>query len=165
MKLNEIEITDFNAPELDIYARCNEAQLLHYFEPNPGIFIAESPKVISRALDAGYEPVSLLMEPEHVEGEAREVVSRCGGIPVYTAEARILTAAETAGCGFPLRRGQTGGGPGKRYESHQCGGHFPVCGRLGHGRGAPDAGMQRSPVPAGRTGQHGHSVPGALDLF
>ena len=69
MKLNEIEITDFNAPELDIYARFNEAQLLHYFEPAPGIFIAESPKVISRALDAGYEPVSLLMEPEHVEGE------------------------------------------------------------------------------------------------
>ena len=101
MKLNEIEITDFNAPELDIYARCNEAQLLHYFEPNPGIFIAESPKVISRALDAGYEPVSLLMEPEHVEGEAREVVSRCGGIPVYTAEARILTELT----GFQLTRG------------------------------------------------------------
>ena len=101
MKLNEIEITDFNAPELDIYARCNEAQLLHYFEPAPGIFIAESPKVISRALDAGYEPVSLLMEPEHVEGEAREVVSRCGGIPVYTAEARILTELT----GFQLTRG------------------------------------------------------------
>lgn len=175
------EITDLSAPELDIYARLSEGQLLHYYEPDTGLFIAESPKVISRALDAGYEPVSLLMEPEHVEGEAREVVSRCGGIPVYTAEARILTELtgfqltrgvlcamrrrQAAGCGFPLRRGQTGGGPGKRHESHQCGGHFPVCGRPGHGRGAPDAGMQRSPVPAGRTGQHGHSVPGALDLF
>lgn len=176
------EITDLSAPELDIYARLSEGQLLHYYEPDTGLFIAESPKVISRALDAGYEPVSLLMEPEHVEGEAREVVSRCGGIPVYTAEARILTeltgfqltrgvlcamrAAEAAGCGFPLRRGQTGGGPGKRHESHQCGGHFPVCGRPGHGRGAPDAGMQRSPVSrAGRTGQHGHSVPGCPGLF
>lgn len=63
--------------------------------------LLKAPKVISRALDAGYEPVSLLMEPEHVEGEAREVVSRCGGIPVYTAEARILTELT----GFQLTRG------------------------------------------------------------
>ena len=62
MKLNEIEITDFNAPELDIYARFNEAQLLHYFEPAPGVFIAESPKVIERALNAGYAPISFLAE-------------------------------------------------------------------------------------------------------
>ena len=95
------EITDLSAPELDVYARLSEGQLLHYYEPDTGLFIAESPKVISRALDAGYEPVSLLMEPEHVEGEAREVVSRCGSIPVYTAEARILTELT----GFQLTRG------------------------------------------------------------
>ena len=95
------EITDLSAPELDVYARLSEGQLLHYYEPDTGLFIAESPKVISRALDAGYEPVSLLMEPEHVEGEAREVVSRCGGIPVYTAEARILSELT----GFQLTRG------------------------------------------------------------
>ena len=95
------EITDLSAPELDVYARLSEGQLLHYYEPDTGLFIAESPKVISRALDAGYEPVSLLMEPEHVEGEAREVVSRCGGISVYTAEARILTELT----GFQLTRG------------------------------------------------------------
>lgn len=95
------EITDLSAPELDVYARLSEGQLLHYYEPDTGLFIAESPKVISRALDAGYEPVSLLMEPEHVEGEAREVVSRCGGIPVYTAETRILTELT----GFQLTRG------------------------------------------------------------
>ena len=95
------EITDLSAPELDVYARLSEGQLLHYYEPDTGLFIAESPKVISRALDAGYEPVSLLMEPEPVEGEAREVVSRCGGIPVYTAEARILTELT----GFQLTRG------------------------------------------------------------
>ena len=147
------EITDLSAPELDIYARLSEGQLLHYYEPDTGLFIAESPKVISRALDAGYEPVSLLMEPEHVEGEAREVVSRCGGIPVYTAEARILTELT----GFQLTRGVLCAMRRRR---------LPDAASLpGHGRGAPDAGMQRSPVPAGRTGQHGHSVPGALDFF
>lgn len=72
MKLNEIEITDFNALEFDIYARCNEAQLLHYFEPNPGIFIAESPKVIERALNAGYVPISFLAEKRLVSADGGE---------------------------------------------------------------------------------------------
>lgn len=72
MKLNEIEITDFNAPELDIYARFNEAQLLHYFEPAPGVFIAESPKVIERALNAGYAPISFLAEKRLVAADAGE---------------------------------------------------------------------------------------------
>lgn len=72
MKLNEIEITDFNAPELDIYARFNEAQLLHYFEPAPGVFIAESPKVIERALHAGYVPISFLAEKRLVTANAGE---------------------------------------------------------------------------------------------
>ena len=76
MKLNEIEITDFNAPELDIYARFNEAQLLHYFEPAPGVFIAESPKVIGHALDAGCVPLSLLMERRQLEGQGRDLVER-----------------------------------------------------------------------------------------
>ena len=68
-KRNEMEITDFNRPELNIYAKLSEVQLLHYYEPAEGIFIAESPKVIGRALDAGYEPISLLMETKHVEGK------------------------------------------------------------------------------------------------
>ena len=75
MKLNEIEITDFNAPELDIYARFNEAQLLHYFEPAPGVFIAESPKVIERALNAGYAPISFLAEKRLVAADAGETDS------------------------------------------------------------------------------------------
>ncbi|MBQ5707685.1 MAG: hypothetical protein IIV69_05370, partial [Peptococcaceae bacterium] len=62
---NIIELTDFSAPELDIYARLNEAQLLHYYEPHGGLFIAESPKVIERALNAGYTPVSMLVEKKH----------------------------------------------------------------------------------------------------
>ena len=83
---NVIEITDFSAPELDVYARLTEAQLLNRFEPAKGMFIAESPKVIHRALDGGYEPVSLLMERKDIAGAAREVIARCPGVPVYTAE-------------------------------------------------------------------------------
>lgn len=86
-----IEIKDLEAPELDVYARIPEGQLLHLYEPEPGIFIAESPKVIERALDAGYEPISLLMETKHVEGQGREVIARCGHIPVYTAQFDVLT--------------------------------------------------------------------------
>lgn len=98
---NIIELTDFNAPELDVYARLNEAQLLHYYEPELGIFIAESPKVIVRALNAGYEPLSMVMEKRHVEGEAAEVIARCGDIPVFVAELEVLTKLT----GFQLTRG------------------------------------------------------------
>lgn len=98
---NIIEITDFNAPELDIYARLTEGQLLNRHEPDKGIFIAESPKVIERALDAGYIPISLLMETKHVETQAREILRRCGDIPVYTAEFEVLTRLT----GFHLTRG------------------------------------------------------------
>ncbi len=98
---NISNITDFTAPELDIYARLSEGQLLHYYEPDVGLFIAESPKVIGRALDAGYEPVSFLVERKHIEGEAKEVLSRCQGVPVYTAELDVLKKLT----GFPLTRG------------------------------------------------------------
>ena len=86
-----IEITDFMAPELDVYARLTENQLLNRAHPEEGMFIAESPKVIERALDAGCIPVSLLMETKHVQGEAKEMIERCGDIPVYTAEFDVLT--------------------------------------------------------------------------
>ena len=103
--LNIIEITDFNAPELDIYARLNEAQLLHYFEPKEGLFIAESPNVVLRALDAGYTPLSLLMERKHIEGQAKEVITRCinctSDLPIYTADFDVLTRLT----GFELTRG------------------------------------------------------------
>ncbi|MBQ7955427.1 MAG: RNA methyltransferase [Lachnospiraceae bacterium] len=98
---NIIEITDFCAPELDIYARLSENQLLHYYEPDGGIFIAESPKVISRALDAGYKPLSLLLEKKHIEGEAKEIIARCKDIPLYTAKFDVLTKLT----GFQLTRG------------------------------------------------------------
>ena len=98
---NIIEITDFSAPELDVYARLTEAQLLNRFEPQKGLFIAESPKVILRALDAGCVPVSLLMERSHIEGQAKEVIARCGDIPVYTSTLDVLTKLT----GFQLTRG------------------------------------------------------------
>lgn len=96
-----IEITDFSAPELDAYARLTEAQLLNKDKPEEGLFIAESPKVIERALDAGCVPVSLLLERRHIEGEAREIVARCKDIPVYTADFEVLKQLT----GFPLTRG------------------------------------------------------------
>lgn len=87
---NIIEITDLNLPELDVYARLSEVQLLRYYEPKPGLFVAESPNVILRALDAGYEPVSLLMEKKHVEGQAKEVVARCVQVPIYVADLSLI---------------------------------------------------------------------------
>ena len=75
--INIIEIKNLDAPELQIYYNLNEAQLFHYFEPKPGIFIAESPKVIERALDAGCVPMSFLMEKKHVETQAKEILARC----------------------------------------------------------------------------------------
>ena len=99
---NIIEITDFAAPELDIYARLTEPQLLHYFEPEKGLFIAESPKVIERALNAGYTPVSLLMERKHITGEARDIIARLkDDTPIFTADFEILAQLT----GFQLTRG------------------------------------------------------------
>ena len=98
---NIIEITDFNAPELDPYARLTQAQLRNRLEPEKGIFIAESPKVISRALDAGYQPISLLMERKQITGPAAEILTRCGNAPVYTADREMLAALT----GFELTRG------------------------------------------------------------
>ena len=93
---NIIEITDFHAPELDPYARLTQNQLRNRLEPEKGIFIAESPKVIDRALDAGYKPVSLLMERKQITGPAAGILSRCGDAPVYTADREML--AELTGC-------------------------------------------------------------------
>ncbi len=96
-----MQIKDFNVPELDIYARYSEAQLLHIYEPDLGIFIAESPNVIVRALDAGYEPISILVEEGDVMTRAKGILDRCPDIPVYTAELDVLMKLT----GFPLTRG------------------------------------------------------------
>lgn len=98
---NIIKITDFSAKELDVFAQLSERQLLHINEPNEGIFIAESPKVIIRAINAGYTPISLLLEPRHITGEAAEIIKNCPNIPVYTADMETLTRLT----GFKLTRG------------------------------------------------------------
>lgn len=96
-----ITITDFQAPELDIYARCSETQLLHYYEPKGGIFIAESPKVIERALNMGCEPISILTETKHIDTQLSGILSRFPELPVYTAPYEVLTQLT----GFSLTRG------------------------------------------------------------
>ena len=98
---NIIEIKDFSAPELDIYARLTENQLVNRAHPDQALFVAESPVVIERALDAGCVPVSLLMETKHVEGKGREIIARCGDVPVFTASLDVLTQLT----GFHLTRG------------------------------------------------------------
>ena len=98
---NIIEITDFSAPELDVYARLTEGQLLNRHAPEKGIFIAESPKVIERALDAGCVPISFLMESKHISGQGKPLIGRCRDIPVYTAGFDVLTQLT----GFKLTRG------------------------------------------------------------
>lgn len=98
---NIIEITDFSVHELDVYARRTEVQLLNKEYPEKGVFIAESPKVIERALDAGYEPVSCLVEKKHIEGEGKCILERVGDLPIYTAEFDVLTQLT----GFNLTRG------------------------------------------------------------
>lgn len=98
---NITQITDFLAPELDVYARLSEVQLFNREFPEKGLFIAESPKVIERALDAGYEPVSCLMEKRHIDGEGKQILDRIKGVPVFCAEFDVLTQLT----GFKLTRG------------------------------------------------------------
>ncbi len=98
---NIVEIKDFSDPALDIYARLTEAQLMNRFDPKNAMFIAESPKVIMRALDAGYKPVSILVEKSRMTGESLEAIVRCGDVPVYTAEMDVLAQLT----GYRLTRG------------------------------------------------------------
>ena len=98
---NIIEIRDFAAPELDVYARLREVQLLNRQDPEQGIFIAESPRVIERALDAGCVPLSFLVEKKHLEQEAKVLMERCPETPFYTAEFDVLTQIT----GYKLTRG------------------------------------------------------------
>ena len=108
--MNWIEISDLEAPELEVFSKLSEVQLLHYYEPAPGIFIAESANVILRALEAGYEPISLLLETQRVEKEGRPVLDKIEDLygkefleqlPVYLAEHEIVTQLT----GYSLVRG------------------------------------------------------------
>ena len=98
---NVIYLDSIDRAELDVYARLTEAQIRNRLEPELGVFIAESPKVIRLALDAGFEPVSFLMEEKHVDGDAKEILSRCPGVPVYTGDRTLLQSLT----GYTLTRG------------------------------------------------------------
>lgn len=98
---NIVEISDLSAPELDAYARLTEAQLRNRLEPEKGVMIVESTKVISSALDAGCEPLSMLMERRQIAGQAQELITRCGNVPIYTADRAVLAALT----GYTLTRG------------------------------------------------------------
>ena len=100
--MNLIEITDFSDPRLDVYTRLTEAQLMHFDEPRGGLFVAESPYVVERALDDGYEPVSFLMQRKHIEGQGLPLIERVGeDIPVFTADLPVLQQLT----GFYMTRG------------------------------------------------------------
>ena len=98
---NIITLTSLDAPELDVYARLTQAQLRNRLEPEKGLFIAESPKVIGTALDTGLEPVSFLMEQRHITGDAASLLARFPDVPVYTAERELLARLT----GYTLTRG------------------------------------------------------------
>ena len=96
-----IEINSLSHPGVEVFATLTEAQLRNRLEPQKGIFIAESPKVIHVALNAGYEPLALLCERKHIEGDAASLIERCGDIPVYTGERELLASLT----GYTLTRG------------------------------------------------------------
>ena len=136
---NHIEITNFNDPNLDLYARLSEVQLLRYAEPKQGIFVAESPKVIGRALQAGYEPISFLLAHQDLDREAVEILEQWEDIPVYTAEDGVTEidgfAMTREGCCAMRRRelssveeicrgARRDRGSGKCCESDECGAIF-----------------------------------------
>ncbi len=95
------QVSNIEVKELDIFARIPEGQLLHYYEPEPGLFIAESPKVVERALEAGYEPVAILAEESNLRGETAAVVKSCGDVPIYVASEELLSGIK----GYQLTRG------------------------------------------------------------
>ena len=98
---NIIDITDLSIPELVPFTNTSELSLMHCFEPEPGIFVAESPKVIKTALDSGYTPISLLAERKYINRQAADIIERCGNIPVYTASSQVLAKLT----GFKLTQG------------------------------------------------------------
>ena len=173
-----VEITDFSAPELDVYARLTGAQLRAC--PQGGLFIAEGVTVIGHALDAGYRIASLLMERRHIVGKAAGLIARCGDVPVYTADSRTLEQLT----GFALTRGVLAAfyRPELPTLAQVCAGARRVAVLEGLNdptnvgavmRSAAALGMDavlltsakllRSLVPARRAGQHGHGISGTLD--
>ena len=147
-----IEITSDNKHETEIFTSLSEPVLYHYYEPDYGLFIAESPKVIERALNAGYEPVSLMMSRKDINGEAKDIVSRCGDIPLYTGTDEDITAAT----GFRLIRGALCAMRRRK---------MPKCCRFEHGCSTADKRLHRPALQAFIKSQHGNGISGAVDVY
>lgn len=178
---NVVEITDFSAKELDIYARCTEVQLLNREDPSKGIFIAESPKVIARALDAGCLPVSILAETGQLQGEGADILRRCPQTPVYAADHAVISKLT----GFPMTRGMLCAmrrpvpkspeelcrsarriARARKYcESDECRGDLPFCGSPVYGCGASEHRMQQPTLPSGDPREHGDGFSDSVGFF
>ena len=171
-----ITITDLNLPELDLFSRYSESQLYHINEPAPGIFIAESPNVIRRALNAGYEPVSVLIEDRQTNPWIPELFSDYPDLPVYTAAASLLTNLT----GFALTRGLLcamkrkpmpsveeicKGRARKCCKSNKYRRHLPLSRSARHGCRPTLLRLQRPVLPESRQSQHGNRFPDPVDLF
>ena len=181
--LNIIEINNFNAPELDVYARYTEAQLLNKDRPEDGLFIAESPKVIGRALDAGYIPISVLVEKKQMEEneETQEVLARFEntGTSIFTAEFAVLTQLT----GFKLTRGMLCALKrrpledfrklcegknchfGRCDESNECRSNLSIGSSDAYGCGITDFRMQQSIVSKSIQSKYGNGVPDSMDIY
>ena len=175
------KITDLTAPELDLFSRYSESQLFHINEPKPGIFIAESPNVIERALNAGYEPLAVLIEEKQADDLIPKLFFAYPELPVYTAKFDLLTNLT----GFALTRGLLCAMKRKSLPSvaEICEGKHRIAGlenvmnptNIGasfrsargpwNGRGAPDLRLQRSPLPESCQSQYGNCLPDPVDLF
>ena len=170
------QITDFNAPELDVYARLTENQLVNRADPENALFVAESPLVIGRALDAGCAPVSFLMEQKHIEGKGAALLGRAGlrggagrsdaadGLSSHARDALCDAQAEAARPGSAAAGRVARGGAGKRDEPHEPRRDLPLRGSAWHGRGAADERGQRPIIPARGAREHGHGLSGAVDV-
>ena len=152
-----IEITSLDLPELGVFTRLTEAQLRNRLEPEKGIFIAESPKVIARALEAGYQPLSLLMERKHLEGQGRDIMERCGDIPVYTGDNDLLAALT----GYQVNRGILCAmrRPVLPTVEELCAGAR----RVAVLEGIVDSTNVGAIFRSAAAGEHGHGLPDSLD--
>ena len=177
---NIIEIHDLDLPTLEPYRCTSEVQLLRYYEPKEGIFIAESPKVIRRALSAGYEPISFLVERKYIEGQASDIIAGCGDVPVYTAYSDVLTQLT----GFRLTQGALCAMRRKALSDvaelisgaqriavledimnqTNVGAIFRSAAALGFDAVGADLGVQRPALPPLGKGEYGYGFSDTVDL-
>ena len=172
--MNIIEIKSLDQPGVELFSTLTEAQLRNRIDSQRGIFIAESPKVIRVALQAGFEPVALLCEQRHIEGDAKDIIAQCPDIPIYTGSRELLAQLT----GYTLTRGVLCAMRRKpeRPVAEVCKdarrvvviqgvrSHLPFCSSIGHRCRLVDARLVRSTEPTGRPCINGYRIPHTLDV-